>query len=229
MANRHSTVVHAYAQGLASPLPLRIYPTGLAMSPSPAALAPGLRRGHSLPVKRVAILGPGGAGKSRLAVELGAAIETKVIYLDRLFWKPGWVPRPKEEWDAMQRRERAGDSWIVEGLTEGAMDPWLDEADTVLFLDTPPLICIWRVTRRRLNAEAGVGMPLGCEPAPFYRAFLKFVRRLLQFQRTTRPAIQADLARRANSQRIVVLRNERESREFLKNVRSRGESDGRRT
>jgi adenylate kinase family enzyme len=180
-------------------------------------------RGHSSSrerlVKRIAILGPGGAGKSRLAVALGEVIGAKVLYLDRMFWQPGWVPREAAEWNELQRKERAAKAWIVEGMTEHNTDPWLDEADTVVLLDTPPLTCIWRVTTRRLTSKEGIGLPAGCDPAPPHRAFMKFLRRLWQYERTTLPALKADLARRRDDQRVVVLRNDREIQKFLTSAR----------
>jgi hypothetical protein len=41
--------------------------------------------------KRWLLLGPGGAGKTTLAGELSKALGLPVIYLDRHYWKPGWV------------------------------------------------------------------------------------------------------------------------------------------
>jgi hypothetical protein len=42
-------------------------------------------------MKRVVILGPGGAGKSRLAAELSGSTGLPVVHLDVLFWRPGWM------------------------------------------------------------------------------------------------------------------------------------------
>jgi adenylate kinase family enzyme len=38
-------------------------------------------------VKRVAILGPGGAGKSELAQAISRRTGLPVVHLDRLFWR----------------------------------------------------------------------------------------------------------------------------------------------
>ncbi len=45
-------------------------------------------------MRRVLIIGSGGAGKSRLSVRLGEALGIPVLHLDALFWKPGWVMTP---------------------------------------------------------------------------------------------------------------------------------------
>ena len=185
------------------------------------ALAPGSRPGHPFGgMRRVAILGPAGSGKSRLAHDLGEATAIRVVYLDRLFWKPGWQVRPKDEWVAIQNRELAdGDSWIAEGLQQGTEHLWLDQADTIVFLDASPLRCIWRVTRRRLDSTPGPGLPEGCEPAPFHQAFLKFVRYLWWYSRTGRSEILAELDRHRNRTRVVVLRREDDLRRFLDSAR----------
>jgi len=40
-------------------------------------------------MRRVAIVGSAGAGKSALARQLGAILGVEVVHLDALFWKPG--------------------------------------------------------------------------------------------------------------------------------------------
>ncbi|HEV2951182.1 MAG TPA: hypothetical protein VGZ51_03670, partial [Actinomycetota bacterium] len=58
-----------------------------------------------LGMQRIAIVGPAGSGKSKLAHDVGEATALRVVYLDRLFWKPGWMVTPEAEWEAIQRRE----------------------------------------------------------------------------------------------------------------------------
>lgn len=48
-------------------------------------------------MKRIAIIGSGGAGKSTLARQLGLALKSEVAHLDALFWKPNWVGVPRQE------------------------------------------------------------------------------------------------------------------------------------
>lgn len=52
-------------------------------------------------MKHIAIIVCSGAGKSTFARELGAITGLEVIHLDRLYWKPGWVETPKDEWPPM--------------------------------------------------------------------------------------------------------------------------------
>ena len=51
-------------------------------------------------MRRVAILGAGGAGKSELARALSERTGLPVVYLDVLYWRPGWTAPPPEEFRA---------------------------------------------------------------------------------------------------------------------------------
>jgi adenylate kinase family enzyme len=55
-------------------------------------------------MRRVVIIGPGGSGKSTLAVKLGEITELPVVELDKVFWRPGLVETPRDEWVAIQQR-----------------------------------------------------------------------------------------------------------------------------
>jgi adenylate kinase family enzyme len=173
-------------------------------------------------VRRVAILGPAGAGKSRLAQALAEILELPVVHLDRLYWKPYWVPTPEPEWEAIQRREVKAKSWIADGIQEERVMPrlWLDAADTIVFIEASPLSCIWRVTRRRLDSTAGPEMPADCKPAPVYRAFPKFLGRQWLYRRKVRPEVFAELARREGRQRVAVLSNDDDVQRFLASVKA---------
>jgi adenylate kinase family enzyme len=49
-------------------------------------------------MKKILIIGSGGAGKSTLSRQLGNILNLEVIHLDSLYWHPGWVETPKPEW-----------------------------------------------------------------------------------------------------------------------------------
>ena len=57
-----------------------------------------VERGKLGAMKRVAIVGPGGAGKSTFARALSERIGLPVVHLDHHFWKPGWVESSRDEW-----------------------------------------------------------------------------------------------------------------------------------
>jgi adenylate kinase family enzyme len=156
-------------------------------------------------VKRIAVTGPAGAGKSELAQELGDALGIRVLHLDALFWKPGWVPTPQDEFEAMQRREVAADSWIVDAQFDDIIPEWFETADAVVFVDCSLLRSLWQVSKRRLNRQASVGTPIG-KPGALHRSLLKFARNQWLYRTRVRRELLAELERKRDGRRVVVLK-----------------------
>ncbi len=86
-------------------------------------------------MKRVSIIGSGGAGKSTLARRLGKATGIEVVQLDKLHWKAGWIEPSKDEWLKIVSNIIAKDSWIVDGNFGGTMETRIKRCDTIVFLD----------------------------------------------------------------------------------------------
>jgi adenylate kinase family enzyme len=101
-------------------------------------------------MKRVVILGPGGSGKSTLAVLLGEITGLPVVELDKLFWQPGLVATPRDQWVEVQQRLFEEDAWIMDGELGpyDAIEVRLRAADTIIFLDFSIVRCAWRAVRR---------------------------------------------------------------------------------
>src|SRR3982751_1716212 len=99
-------------------------------------------------MKKILVIGSGGAGKSTFAQRLGAILKLEVIHLDSLYWSSGWVEMPKDEWRTMVDELLKKDSWIMDGNYGGTLDIRLEAADTVVFLDISRLICLWRILKR---------------------------------------------------------------------------------
>jgi adenylate kinase family enzyme len=173
-------------------------------------------------VKRIVVTGPAGAGKSGLACELGGRLGVRVLHLDTLFWKPGWVPTPRDEFEAMQRRALEGEAWIVDAQYDDMLPDWVEGADTVVFVDASLARCLWRVSRRRFDRQARVGTPAGSEPGSLPRAFLKFLRNQWRYRRRVRRQLRAELARERDGRRVVVLRRPRDAAVFLDSPTSGG-------
>lgn len=169
-------------------------------------------------MKRIVVTGPAGAGKSRLAGELGRLLGIRVLHLDTLFWKPGWVPTPIDEWAAIQRDELAGASWIADAQYDDMLPEWFEAADTVVFVDAPLLRCFWHVSRRRFDRHASAGTPAGTEPGAAHRALLKFLRNQWRYRTRVRRELLAELARQRDGRRVVVVRRSADAAALLAGV-----------
>ena len=85
-------------------------------------------------MRKIIIIGSGGSGKSTLARKLGEMTRIPVFHLDALYWKPGWVPTPREEWNARVKALVNQDQWIIDGNYGGTLNIRMTEADTIIFL-----------------------------------------------------------------------------------------------
>jgi hypothetical protein len=60
----------------------------------------------------------------------------------------GWQPASPAEWVARQDQLASGDRWVLDGNYASTLTLRLKRADTIVFLDLPPLLCARRVLRR---------------------------------------------------------------------------------
>ena len=100
-------------------------------------------------MRRVVVLGRGGAGKSTFAARLGARTGLPVVELDTMFWF-GSTPTAPGAWVARQHELVARPAWILDGDLGpfDVLDVRLRAADTVVLLDLSLARCAWRAARR---------------------------------------------------------------------------------
>lgn len=149
------------------------------------------------------VIGTGGAGKSTLARRLGDATALPVIHLDREHWQPGWMEPPRDEWAAKVTELSARDRWVMDGNYGGTMAARMQRADTVVFLDFPRLLCIYRALKRTVvyRNRQRPDMTPGCDEKVDF-TFLKWI---WDYNRTRRPGILKMLAEAERDGKTVVI------------------------
>ena len=167
-------------------------------------------------MKKVLVIGSGGAGKSTFARRLGRRLGLPVIHLDAHFWRPGWVETPRDEWRRTVEELCARESWVMDGNFSATLDVRLKACDTVVFLDVPRAVCVWRALKRLLmyrNARRP-DMAEGCGE----KFDPKFLHWVWTFPSRGRPTVLARLAEFAADRRVVRLRSDAEVERFLAEV-----------
>ena len=124
-------------------------------------------------MKRIMIIGASGSGKSTLARNLGVRLGLPVTHIDRFYFAPGWVQRPREETDALACAAADADEWVFEGNNSSTFDYRAERSDLIVVLDPRRLRrllrCLWRTAR--YYGRNRPDMAKGC-PERFEWAFL---------------------------------------------------------
>lgn len=102
-------------------------------------------------MRRIAVTGTSGSGKTTFAGRLAERLGLRHIELDALFWRPGWVESDTETFRARVAEAIAADGWVVDGNYARVRDLYLAEVDTVVWLDLPLAVCLARVARRTFS------------------------------------------------------------------------------
>jgi adenylate kinase family enzyme len=162
-------------------------------------------------MRRVAVIGCPGAGKSTFARRLGSRTGLPVIHLDEHFWRPGWEPTPDDEWNDVVRDLAAGDEWIIDGNYTRTIDVRARAADTVVLLDYPALGCVARALRRSVTQFGKEVQARGCPE----RVDPQFLRWIAGFRRHVRPRVLEAIATAAPDVKVHILEGPKEADWFL--------------
>lgn len=167
-------------------------------------------------MKRILVIGSSGAGKSTFSRRLHEATKLKLIHLDQLYWRPNWVEHSKDEWRKTVEETVKGEEWIMDGNFSGTMEIRMAACDTVIFLDLPRTVCVWRILKRVAFYKKGSrpDMAEGCDER-FDWEFLKWV---WDYSNRTKPKVEGLLKKFQNEKNILRVKSNKDVESFFSNV-----------
>lgn len=171
----------------------------------------------TIPGQRIVIIGSSGSGKSTLARALGSQLNINVIHLDQHFWQAGWIPTDGAIWNKRVQKMVQAPSWIIDGNYRNTLAVRLQAADTIIFLDVPRLVCMWRAIKRRVQYAYSErpDMAYGCDEQIFDPGLFSFLRRISQYPYRARPDVVSRLAQLRPDQQLFWLSSNNEVTQFL--------------
>jgi len=102
-------------------------------------------------MKKVAVFGNAGGGKSTLSKRLSEIAGLPLYILDKIQYLPGGAEVPQEEYKRTHQEILETERWIIDGF--GCQETlWLrlERADTLVFVDLPLFVHFWWVTKRMI-------------------------------------------------------------------------------
>jgi adenylate kinase family enzyme len=98
---------------------------------------------------RIAITGPSGSGKTTLANELARVAGLRMVEIDALHHGPNWESCGAEVLRARVLAALDGHGWVTDSTYHGMLgDLVTDRAETIVWLDLPIPLVMWRLLRR---------------------------------------------------------------------------------
>lgn len=165
---------------------------------------------------RVSIIGNAAGGKSTLCKKLKFAKGLPLFAVDKLQWKPGWIPVPREEVASGIKEIISRDKWIIDGWV-----PWetieerFEKSDTIILIDHKVLIHFWWAAKRQLKAllfPDSIEKPEGCNLVPMT---LKMFKMIWVIHKTLRPQLLELVEKFRNKKDIFHIESPRELKRFM--------------
>ena len=162
---------------------------------------------------KIIVIGCGGAGKSTFSRKLSNKLDIPVYHLDKLFFYFFWIETPQKEFNKKIKEVISKDKWIIDGNYIKTIDIRAKDADTIIFINMPMYICLYRIFKRRFmyRGKSRPDMADGC-PEGIDIEFFKWV---LSYNKKIRPEILKKLSL-YKEKNIVVLNGRKEVKKFLK-------------
>jgi adenylate kinase family enzyme len=166
-------------------------------------------------MRRIAMLGIPGGGKSTLGRRMAAALGLPLHQTDRMLFGRDWNMDDRTDFNARHEKILARDQWIIEGLhTLESLERRCDEADTLILIDLPEWRHHWWTCKRRLKHlfRHNPDLPDACTRWPSCKAMFLLIQTT---RREQLPYLQTLLRERPLKTQFV-LRSPRDIREFCR-------------
>ena len=176
-------------------------------------------------MKRVAVFGNTGGGKSTLAKRLADLTRRPLYPLDLIQFKPGGGEVPREEYLQAHADLLRRDEWIIDGFgCVASSREQFSKADTLVFVDLPLITHHWWVTKRLIKGL--VATPEGWpENSPIWSSTMNSYKVIWRYRRGLTPKYRQFVADVAASKRVHHLKSPAEMTAFLDAIMRQDVSD----
>ena len=131
--------------------------------------------------------------------------------MDKLYYKPGWIPVSKDEWQEIIKNLISREQWIIDENYSSTLDKRLSVADIVIFFSFSKLLCLYRTIIRSLNKD----QPFDKVRGDRNKLSWDLIKKIIQYPRKE---VLEKLNNHKNTKRIYVVRNDKETESLIKKL-----------
>ncbi|MEG3895230.1 MULTISPECIES: adenylate kinase [unclassified Microcoleus] len=169
-------------------------------------------------MKKVAVFGNAGGGKSTLSKRLSEITGLPLYILDKIQYQSGGAEVPYAEYKRTHDQILATHRWIIDGF--GCMEtlwPRLNEADSLVFVDLPLYVHFWWVTKRLISGSfiPPEGWP---QNSPILKSSINSYRALWLCHKYLTPRYREYVDRAQNTKSVYHIRSTKEIAQFLESI-----------
>ncbi|MFB2897878.1 isopentenyl transferase family protein [Aerosakkonemataceae cyanobacterium BLCC-F50] len=166
-------------------------------------------------MKKVAVFGNTGGGKSTLSKRLSQITGLPLHVLDKMQYQSGGAKVSQEEFKRAHQQILDADRWIIDGF--GCMETlWqrLDEADSLVYIDLPLYVHFWWVTKRFITGyfKPPEGWP---KNSPILRSSLTSYRVLWLCHQKLTPIYREYIKQAQSKKSVYHLRSTKQISQFF--------------
>lgn len=167
-------------------------------------------------MKKVLVVGSPGSGKSMFSKKLSKKTGLPVVHLDYYHLQAEHnYPVDHESWNARVNELIKPDTWIMDGNYGATYPERFELADTIVFLDIPRRICLYRILRRYFyyqnrNRDE---MPEDWKE----RLDFKFLKYVCFFNKRSKPKI-LDYIKRHENKNVLIFKKSKQIEGYLNSL-----------
>lgn len=169
-------------------------------------------------MKKIAVFGNAGGGKSTLSRKLSEVTGLPLHILDKIQYQPGGTPVSPEDYQRAHQQILATDRWIIDGF--GSIDtlwPRLDAADTLVYVDLPLYVHGWWVTKRLITGYFAppAGWP---DKSPIWKSSMTSYRALWLCHKRLTPKYRDYIQQAQSIKQVYHLQSVEQISQFLASI-----------
>jgi adenylate kinase family enzyme len=178
-------------------------------------------------MKKVAVFGNAGGGKSTLSQRLSDITGLPLYTLDKIKFLPGGTEVKTEDYNRAHQDILNTDCWIIDGF--GSIEtlwPRLGQADSLVYVDLPLYVHLGWVTKRFLTGylHPPQGWP---ERSPIFKSSMSSYRALWLCHKYLTPKYREYIKQVSTTKNVYHIQSVAQIGEFLKTLAPQTQPTGR--